>query len=245
MNIKLHLCGSRLEIRGSVNMSETATSPTETLANQHWEAVYNAVDGLGIDNDPSIRANQVSAMTAEGIMEGATTLHTVLAPDMSHEPTDYIMNVTSPDCSNRTPLTPPTERQHIFVEAARLVDEANELRRGGDDLVFLERAANVVALALVLAHPFEDGNGRTARAMAQLTREGYSGSSEERDDIKDYGGNRPVKGFRILSFLPTGDGKLAALAELLAVAASLDVPLRDKQKYAARKQRTYTSPFAY
>ena len=38
-----------------------------------------------------------------------------------------------------------------------------------------ERIGDVLALGVVLLHPFHDGNGRTSRVLGQLFRDSYDG----------------------------------------------------------------------
>jgi hypothetical protein len=213
--------------------------------NSHLARVLQVIEQMGLSSDPNERIAQMGITSGEGILHIATTLHTVLAPENDHTPTTYTMHIAEPDGSNRRHLTEPSERAVIFDKAASYAHTLSSTGESAHATELLGRIGNVVALAIVLAHPFEDGNGRTARTVAQLIREGYDGSDEQISDLKILGSNRVTnQGFRMFSFVPTADGRSSSPDEILAAAASVDIPLGENKTYVARKQRMFTSPFA-
>jgi len=226
-------------------MNTETHGPSFETATDYWDAALVTIDQLGLSVDATERVGQLTAMTGQGIMDVATTLHTALAPGLDHEPTTYTMHVSGPDGENRRPTLDPSERSVLFDEAAGLVRSLSEMDAPDNTEERLARIGDVVALAVLLAHPFEDGNGRTARTMAQLIREGYDGSEQAVKDFKVLGANRPTTGYRIKSYAPrTGVGDKMSPSELLAIAASLDIPLDENKKHVARKERAFDSPFA-
>jgi len=209
-----------------------------------WDSIYGIAEQFGYGADEKKRADKIASLSADELMTTATTLHTYLAPENSHEATDYSMKITSPDGSNARELMAPQARAAYMQYAVGLVQKLAMQRTPGTEKQFLERAANIVALSLVKAHTFEDGNGRTARTFAHLIREGYDGGEEIKNDLKIAGTNRPTEGFRINSFLPTGKGSELTPEELLDVAAALDVPLEDTQNYKTLTREAFASPYA-
>ena len=60
----------------------------------------------------------------------------------------------------------------LFDTAAQLIRALGQTVKPGEEQGYLNRSANVLALSVVLAHTFQDGNGRTARTLAHAVREG-------------------------------------------------------------------------
>lgn len=108
---------------------------------------------------------------------------------------------------------------------------------------FLKRASSIIGLAIVLAHPFADGNGRTARTTAHLIREGYDAGEDIQRDLRTVGDNRPSQGFKIDSYLPTKNGVGMTAYEILDAAASPEIPLGDTKTYESSVQEVFTKPY--
>lgn len=68
----------------------------------------------------------------------------------------------------------PEDRYDLFVRISDAIQRA-------PDSTNPERVADVLALTVVLLHPFRDGNGRTARAIGLLFRHDYDADSFEAD----------------------------------------------------------------
>ena len=193
--------------------------------------------------DVAERAAQIALTQPEDIMVASTLLHGVLAPNVDHAPTDYSMGLYAPDGSNRRTLMDPAERLPFYDQAAKLIQELAAHRQGGDDKQFLERAANVLAMTLVLAHPFADGNGRTARTLAHLVREGFDVDPTSHDDLVTLGTNRPSDG-GIRSYLPHEEGNTLEPLALLERAAALDIPLSDEAAYTYKRKSAFAIPYS-
>jgi hypothetical protein len=213
------------------------------IEQQKWNAVFEAVGGLGLHFEANERASQVGALTGATLMEAATRLHTALVPEVSHEPTEKAMHVQGPDGDNRRTLVEPGERAGLYDLAADLVGRLNAGRKAGEEEAFLKRAANLVALSLVLAHPFQEGNGRTARTLAHVMREGYGGGDQIQDDIRVVGSNRPASGYRLHSYVPTKEGVSLSPQDLLIEAASIDIPLAKHDEYVSKSRSYFTTPY--
>jgi hypothetical protein len=204
-----------------------------------WGDVVERIDLINVPEDMSERANDVAANFGQRGMDiemVAQAMHQVLVPHIETVPTDFNMEVGSPDGSRSTVLMHPEDRAAFFDQAANLVRELNERRGAGDDEAFLARASNVSALSIVLAHPYANGNGRTARVIGGLLREG-----PQSEDLKVLGTERPTTGFRINSYLPR-DESLTPL-EVLQAAAALETPLSDSETYMSQGAAKFTGPY--
>lgn len=212
-------------------------------AEPDWQEVYAMAERFNMPKDPGDRAAEVASWNAEDLIAMTTLTHSVIAPEASPTPIETSMNVSSPDGARKTELMKPEERYGYFQHAAELIRTLGSKVEKGDEQQFLNRAGNIVALATVIAHPFEDGNGRTARVSALLVREGYDKKNDEvRQDIITGGTNRPAEGFRINSFVPRMD-EMSPEQYLEAVAAA-DTPLSDPEgQYKQQADRLFTTPF--
>lgn len=214
----------------------------EVLQETNWDAAMHAIGNLHVPSDVSDRVRDISSFKADDIMAAAIALHIELAPNVSHEVTDTHMSVVgrSEDSEKRL-LVAPEKRHEIFNKVAELLAELAKNVKPGEEQAYLERAGNVIALGLVLAHPFEDGNGRTARTLGHIIREGQV----DADDLKVIGKNRDYEGFRINSYVPTGEGSNMEPNGILAAAASLEVPLSDAEAYKIKTNQIYTTPYGH
>ncbi|MBP7837672.1 Fic family protein [Candidatus Saccharibacteria bacterium] len=84
--------------------------------------------------------------------------------------------------------------------------------RESDSLVSPERVGDVLALGVVLLHPFKDGNGRTARVIGMMFRDDYTGPdaqdsfstvTESRDRLREKGG------WMINGYIPKTDADMS------------------------------------
>lgn len=206
-----------------------------------WEDVSERLDTINVSDSPEERAEDVAANLAsdgKDIYYLSLALHQVLVPTVESIPTDSAMKVQSPDGLDTTVLMNPEERAPLFDHAAKLIQQLDGQRSNMTNEEFLERASNIMALSIVLAHPFADGNGRTARMVGGLIRDGRQGADE---DLKVLGKNRPDSGFRIMSYLPR-DKDLSPI-QVLDAAAALDVPLDQKEKYEEDSRLVFTTPY--
>lgn len=133
---------------------------------------------------------------------------------------------------------------HALDAAQRLI--AQYETAGGDRHNLLTRCGNLLALGTVLAHYFNDGNGRTARTLGELVQEGFDGTDPSRvEALKVVSSPRPTKGWSVNSYVPKGDwgggrANAAPFAFLDAVAA-FEAPF-DEQAYIAASTSVYMSP---
>lgn len=92
----------------------------------------------------------------------------------------------------------PEDRYGVF---SRLIED---IKNAPDD-VSPERVGDTLALGVVLLHPFHDGNGRTARVLGLMFREGYDGEQNQEDFntvIEPRDSARERGGFMINGYVP-------------------------------------------
>ena len=222
-------------------MSETINhTPFEQASPQF------AIGELQLSSDLSERASQLARnTTGEGILQAVTGLHTALAPDVPHIPSEVARTVLKPQTGEIVAvLMEPEARMPFFETAANLIRTLGQSVRLGEEESYLNRSSSILALSVVLAHTFEDGNGRTARTLAHAVRYGSEINDDNMDDFDVVSRNRPDTGFKINSYVPTGDGKALSPNELLTVAASLDIPLTDQADYQRRVDRNFSMPYS-
>lgn len=222
-----------------INESREARYQRDYESTPEQKHVDERVEQLAIPLDPTERADDIIKNFANSGLDIdmlSQAVHQVLVPDIETKPTDYVMAVQGPDGISRKELAQPSERADLYEYAAKLIRELGELRDGENDEDFLERASSVIALALVQAHPYANGNGRTARFIGGLLRDG-----PQSEDLRVLGGERPESGFRISSYIPRDEALSAQ--QVLQAAAALDTPLHDTQKYHDSSRKAFMTPF--
>ncbi len=134
---------------------------------------------------PAERMGQLQALSNEGIAILLEDINKSVQGSadslMSHERTITIGDKQT---------IPLEDRYAVFT---RLIDDI----KSSPEATSPERKADVLALGVVLLHPFHDGNGRTARTVGLLFRESYDSDDyeadyttviEPRDDARARGG---------------------------------------------------------
>lgn len=241
---------------------------TETLFRTLTEAIDNPQGGI-IDfvNDPKVslaevlseagfeglqpegRLELVERATVDDYVAAVDAIHRKVVPDHSHDPHPETMKLVDPKTGEiRSYTARPEERRGIMEHALGVAKQVAQKYReeGGSIEDALQRCANLAAFGVVLAHTYENGNGRTARTLGELIHNGFDSSNPESvSDLATISAERPEKGFRINSYVPRGDwadgrANRSPVAFLDTVAA-LDVPL-DGTSYATVASRTFTTP---
>lgn len=213
-----------------------------------WGRVFNRIEELHVPNDLHERAQEIAELfsTGKNIEMFGCALHDVPVPDVPSFPVDRKMTVIDPENGDVKKVFPePSERLHLFEHAANLINQLSNIKRTREqDDILLMRIANVVSMATVLAHSYENGNGRLARVLAEIIRYG----TENPDQIKIIGTERDVsqsrmKGFRIFSYLQKGSSidKGDDAYDVINAAASVDIPLSDKKSYSNKVNSIFTT----
>lgn len=140
----------------------------------------------GLDGDAKNRIESLKAMPKESLAIFMTDLN---RRALGHEESQ-IKDETSIVGGDLT--ISPEDRYDLFSSITDKIKSA-------DEAISPERVADVLALTTVLLHPFEDGNGRTARLMGYLGRadfdkpedvENFDQMIEPRDIARERGGWR-------------------------------------------------------
>lgn len=136
-------------------------SPVEKLDAAGFRARMREEYGF-VDGSPLERAHRLKEMSVEGVA--------ILLEDINKSvqgSRDSLMNHdTAPGLSGDVKTLAPENRYEVFlklIEAIRACPEDTNPARIGD----------VLALGVVMLHPFRDGNGRTARTVGMLLRDYY------------------------------------------------------------------------
>lgn len=216
-----------------------------------WDQVFTRVEQLGVPEDEHERAEDVARHFIDGVdieMFGKA-LHDVLVPDVESMPVNHTMKLYSLVTGEETrSFAKPEERAAVYARAGDAIKQLAVMRQSpNDDADFLMRAANIIALSIGQAHSYENGNGRTARFIAELL---YAGT-KNKDDLMILGGARErtarERGMTIPSFVQRYESVDAGEtdADVIAAAASLDIPLSDRQTYEARANTVFSTPIGY
>ena len=217
--------------------------PTKSLSEATQQVpILEFVERLKLDElGPEQRLDAIRHASPESFVFGLTAVHQVVAPEADISPADYAMKMTDPRAENPDKLlAEPEQRMAIFDTAYTLAEQlvGKFDQEGGDIENVLERVANLAAFSIVLAHPFENGNGRTARTIGQLIRFGAS-TDVNRQDLLLCATERPLgeDSFRIDSYMPKGSPEpINYLHEL----AAMNVPF-DQAKY--HQAAEFTTPY--
>ncbi len=211
-----------------------------------WDVVFGRIEQLSIPENKHARAEDIARHFSRDVdieMFGKA-LHDVLVPDVESMPTNYAMKLRNKSGELTRVLATPDMRAGIYQQAAEYIRQLAEMRREStDDDAFLARAANIVALAIVQAHAYENGNGRTARVAAELICDGI----QNRDDLillgTERGRIKRETGSSIQSFSQRYESidKGESDADVMSIAASLDIPLADRTTYFTKANMTFSS----
>lgn len=203
------------------------------------------VEQIGFNPDMATRAHDVGNWSANDLVAISTLLHSAVAPEAAPNPTDTPMKMHRRDGTVAHQFMEPEQRYSLYEHATNLVHKLAEQTPAGGEDAFLRRAGNVFALSVVLAHPFEDGNGRTSRTLAQLIRSGYDPTnSDSVNDLATISTERDKMpgDTRMYGFMPWA-GVNQEPAELLDNVAALDIPIGDDAQYQNQKEMLISSPY--
>lgn len=204
--------------------------------------IYQFAEQLELSKlDAAARIELIKHAGVNDFIATMTMVHQVVAPDTQLAPVKYSMSMKDKAGNITNNLASPESRYGICDKAVNLAHQVIEKyeETGGDIDNVVERLANLAAFSIVLAHPFEDGNGRTARTIGSLIRDGY-----QPDDLKTLSTNRPTEGYRIFSYVPDKEAMSGGPNKFLESIAAIDVPFETKAYQAEQMEaRGYTTPY--
>lgn len=206
------------------------------FARQDWEAINERISELAIPQDSGERAYDVAHhLVRDGtdIKMLSFALHQALVPEYRTVEIDAPHSVG--DGEHSTQLAHPQERKAIFDTAAEhICSLIPEMERSEQYDSFLQRAGDLMGMAVVLTHLFAEGNGRTSRVLGELIAFG-----PQSENLRIAGTNRPERGFRISSYMPKSD---TTAMQALETIAGIGIPLDDTDTYQAQLKRSVATP---
>lgn len=172
-------------------MSETSTTnghEIKNLAEIPSAESFRKLLGseFGIDGSNSYeRIEQLKSLSNEGIAVFLEAINKNIQGS-----TDSLMNHDKAMRIGETETINPADRYQVFTEMVDHIKQASSE-------INPARVGDVLALGVVLLHPFHDGNGRTARLLGLIFRDEYDGKdypddyatvTEPRDIARQRGG---------------------------------------------------------
>lgn len=152
-------------------MSKTTFEQTPIVASSEQVATEEITRKLLelLPTDYKDRADNISSFDGGDWDTFIGIVHMYVAPASDPEHTQRQMYVKNPDGSSRKALMSSEERRPYFE---RSIDKIMRYTKKSDWHMYpqehLIRVAFAIAMMIVEAHPYEDGNGRTARTIAHL-----------------------------------------------------------------------------
>lgn len=124
----------------------------------------------GIDGDsPAERLHQLKQLSVEGVA--------ILLEDINKSVQGSADSLVSQDTMIKIGGKETVKIEDRYSVFSRLIQDIKNC----PDNVNPKRVGDVLALGTILLHPFRDGNGRTARVLGLLFRDGYDG-----DEYQNY-----------------------------------------------------------
>lgn len=172
------------------NLHDEIPQAVGSIAKNRHEHMVGTVDGLPENwrelplfkelqeldqeglRDPERRLRIIEGSGVGDFIVSMWAIHQLVAPEFDSNPTESSMMVQS-----RIPIrmAPPNERYDVLKytheKALAVIDKYRQ--EGGELSNALERVANLAAFGGLFAHPYEGGNGRTARTQAHIIRFGF------------------------------------------------------------------------
>ena len=201
--------------------------------------LQGVLEQINLPQNPYERAKTIANFSADDLVALTAVVHQAVAHEADPNPTAERMKMKSPDGTVTRELMDPKDRFTYFELASSLFSELGQQLEPGKETDYLARVGNILALGVLDAHAFGDGNGRTARVLAHLVREGVT--DESKPDLALLGKNRPTEGFKITSFIPrSGD---STPADYLRQVAAPDIALGATSEYQNRTKKLFVSPY--
>lgn len=228
---------------------DTYPDSLSSAENLPIDNLFGILQETGFDNyNAEDRLRLIESADLEDFKSVLDKFHSLLAPETEPTESSLRAKLIDPRTGETTGyLVEPEDRDkilnHALTNAKKLIDG---YRNGGgsiDDV--LRRCANLAGLSIVLAHRYEDGNGRTARAVSELVARGFNpNDSELVDDLRVLGSNRPDSGRRINSFVPINewvDRSRQSPEDFLDLVAGFGIPF-DGTSYDVASRSLFTRP---
>lgn len=202
------LVGTPVDIEGAkireLHFTETNTIPEVNGSNDSGQVA--ALELAGVDNFRALmnrygltgssereRQLEVANMNPGQIAVMLTAINSFVRGKDESDISEETMKIGG------TPTIAPEDRAEVFINFI------NDLQSRVDD-ISPERFGDALALATVLLHPFNDGNGRTARLLGFIFRDDDSDGDDFYTLIESRDYRREKGGFMVNGYIPRIDG---------------------------------------
>ncbi len=168
----------------------------------NFEKLFDGLDkytGVLSNADSRLRLLQDASPTT--LLEGFDELHALMTPEEVHATLDRpaVVGRNIKNSRNNSPAEHVTSQ--IFIDPSDREEFIGYVHQKLGEVRDVDMAADVISFAVLNLHMYPDGNGRTARLLHFLAKEGYDGSEEAKQHIKDFAMPRDaVEGPRPISF---------------------------------------------
>lgn len=152
----------------AISLEHDTQPSAEKLTAEGFRSLMSQEFGIDGEN-PHQRMEQFKRLSTEGV---AILLENVNKELLGSD--DSLMNHESAMHVGEAATVAPEYRYEVFAGML-------ESLRSSPDSLNPARAGDVVALGVVLLHPFRDGNGRTARTIGMMFRDNYDYDNFEND----------------------------------------------------------------
>lgn len=207
--------------------------------------------------DEPQRISQFKTIDGTTLSLDILALHQLLAPATEPSANPRATKLINTKGEQTGELMNPEERFKFLEDTCKIVNEVAEradleFKAGNQDALKwgLIRISNILGLATVITHTFEDGNGRTSRVISLFARDGVDTENKEwTSNLKTLAAERPTEEgvFRIYGFIPKakGDTKSEVWQNSIQGAAREELSLDQSGQtlYEREKFDYFTSPF--
>lgn len=229
----------RIAVRGFVDA--LAIEDTFVPSAPDTDLLLRTVTQLELSPSLHERTKRLASMEGKDLVHMAKSIHAVVAPDANHDMQSKAAKIQAKAGFHRpVRLMKPTERPAFFDRSCELIRTLGIHTTQQDEPAFVARTANVVALTIALAHPFEDGNGRTARTLAHAILHGAPATELAMQPLAAMATKRSDHGVVVDSYAPRAD-RVQAMPFIEAVAA-LDIPIQNTAAYTAHIEQLFHVP---
>lgn len=228
--------GAHEEVVAPVWIDPTGQKKDEFGLTQPQREIIKFAANLPILNSPpEEKVRLFGELNGVGLSSLIISTHLLLCPRIDPNPTTFETVIYK---NGSTVVDKPVEPKGRFA----LIDVAskmiNSVSKKSQDAglnaesvnAALVRISNLISLATVISHPFDDGNGRTSRALCMLTRFGIPTRDRDLSLFAELTQNHPdfkssPQGEIVRPIIKDGQPRHKSWADSLNFAASPSLPL--------------------
>lgn len=156
-----------------------------------FNEVFGQLDSQLDDlSDEQSRLTLLKNMDGTQILSFIDTYHALMVPDDAKEAIDRPANVGRNVITKHNTDQSEYVANQLFIEPEDRIDFANYVSTKLTDVETAEQAADTLAFTILNLHSYSDGNGRTARLLHTVIKDGYDGSQEAKQRIQEFSAPR-------------------------------------------------------